>query len=329
METLSHWLARLEPVIRAEEEGEIVVVLANRCGTEDEAVYAGTSTVLGIQGGEVKVYGILGRGEKELLVVDTTLRPQAKLISDPTTSHAQAKRESVESYSGASRTDSAVSTFSDISNKSSATNLSINTQTAERRPSLGTPATPSAMEITIDDIITPISPVDPKSLSLFFNGSLGQLSEPDSKRGSLISTISHPQLIDVAGVVELTNVVPDSPTLSRHESSNQRNQQREEALEPQDSCPIPAGDMEMNMEMKETAAFVRAPSPKSRNCSRTRHREYHDLAQEPQITPGLNGVKSPPHSASAVPDHYKQTHVDYGLGPRSRHRLPRPKSMTW
>ena len=64
METLSYWLARMEPLIRAESDDEIIVVLANRCGTEDDAVYAGTSAVLGIQSGEVKVYGILGRGEQ-------------------------------------------------------------------------------------------------------------------------------------------------------------------------------------------------------------------------------------------------------------------------
>lgn len=75
METLSYWLARIEPLIRAETEGEIIVVFANRTGIEEEAVYAGTSAVLGIQAGEVKVYGILGRGEKELLVVDTSKRP--------------------------------------------------------------------------------------------------------------------------------------------------------------------------------------------------------------------------------------------------------------
>ncbi|RDL35217.1 uncharacterized protein BP5553_07148 [Venustampulla echinocandica] len=83
METLSYWLSRLEPVIRAETIGEIIVVIANRCGSEEEVVYAGTSTVLGINQGEVNVYGILGRGEKELLVVDTSIRPQARLISEP------------------------------------------------------------------------------------------------------------------------------------------------------------------------------------------------------------------------------------------------------
>ncbi|KAI9746481.1 MAG: hypothetical protein M1818_000194 [Claussenomyces sp. TS43310] len=77
-------ISRLEPVIRAENDGEVTVVIANRCGVEDDAVYAGTSAVLGIENGEVKVYGVLGRGEKELLVVDTDQPPQAKLISTST-----------------------------------------------------------------------------------------------------------------------------------------------------------------------------------------------------------------------------------------------------
>ncbi|PVH78586.1 carbon-nitrogen hydrolase [Cadophora sp. DSE1049] len=83
METLAYWLGRLEPLIRAEAVGEIIVIFANRCGTEEEVVYAGTSAVIGINNGEVKVYGLLGRGEKELLVVDTDERPQAKLVSTP------------------------------------------------------------------------------------------------------------------------------------------------------------------------------------------------------------------------------------------------------
>lgn len=81
MDTLAYWLSRLEPLIRAEAEGEIIVIFANRCGIEDEVVYAGTSAVIGINEGEVNVYGLLGRGEKELLVVDTEEGPTAKLVS--------------------------------------------------------------------------------------------------------------------------------------------------------------------------------------------------------------------------------------------------------
>ena len=80
MDTLSYWLARLEPLIRAGKEGEIICVFANRTGTEEKVVYSGTSAVLGVRAGEVKVYGILGRGEKQLLVVDTEKPPKAKLI---------------------------------------------------------------------------------------------------------------------------------------------------------------------------------------------------------------------------------------------------------
>lgn len=50
---------------------------------EDDTVYAGTSAVLGIKQGEVNVYGILGRCEKSLLVVDTDSRPLGKLVNQP------------------------------------------------------------------------------------------------------------------------------------------------------------------------------------------------------------------------------------------------------
>ena len=83
METLIYWITRLEPVIRKESEDEIIVVFANRTGSEDETLYTGTSAVVGIKGGEVYVYGILGRGEKDLLVVDTELAPFAKLVHRP------------------------------------------------------------------------------------------------------------------------------------------------------------------------------------------------------------------------------------------------------
>lgn len=61
METLTYWIQRLEPVIRDESGEEIIVVFCNRTGMEGNAVYAGTSAVVGIQEGEVKVYGLLGR----------------------------------------------------------------------------------------------------------------------------------------------------------------------------------------------------------------------------------------------------------------------------
>lgn len=83
MDALTYWITRLEPVIRAERGDEIIVVFCNRAGNEGSAMYSGTSAVIGIQEGEVKLYGILGRGEKELLVVDTNEEPHAKLVYRP------------------------------------------------------------------------------------------------------------------------------------------------------------------------------------------------------------------------------------------------------
>ncbi|KAK0670838.1 hypothetical protein QBC41DRAFT_363732 [Cercophora samala] len=79
LEALVYWVQRLEPLIRSESEDEIIVVFCNRTGVEDDVMYSGTSAVLGIRGGEVFVYGVLGRGVKELLLVDTDQPPISKL----------------------------------------------------------------------------------------------------------------------------------------------------------------------------------------------------------------------------------------------------------
>lgn len=85
MDTITYWVQRLEPLIRAEQDDEIIVVFCNRTGTEQDLTYAGTSAVVGIKSGEVSVYGLLGRGVKEVLVVDTDLPAFAKLVqrTDP------------------------------------------------------------------------------------------------------------------------------------------------------------------------------------------------------------------------------------------------------
>ncbi|KAB5531353.1 carbon-nitrogen hydrolase [Coniochaeta sp. 2T2.1] len=80
METLTYWVQRLEPLISAELEKEIIVVFCNRCGQEDEALYAGTSAIIGVKGGEVNVYALAGRGTKEFLMADTNNPPFAKLV---------------------------------------------------------------------------------------------------------------------------------------------------------------------------------------------------------------------------------------------------------
>ncbi|TGJ80898.1 hypothetical protein E0Z10_g7859 [Xylaria hypoxylon] len=83
MDTLTYWIARLEPLIRSENQEEIIIVFCNRTGIERDAVFAGTSTVIGVKDGEVNVYGLLGRGEEELLVVDTDKPPSGKLMYCP------------------------------------------------------------------------------------------------------------------------------------------------------------------------------------------------------------------------------------------------------
>ena len=78
-EAFNYWISRLEPLVRARREEEVIVVFANRTGIEGDTMYVGTSAVIGIQAGVVNVYGILGRGSKELLVVDTEEPPIAQL----------------------------------------------------------------------------------------------------------------------------------------------------------------------------------------------------------------------------------------------------------
>ncbi|KAI6513196.1 hypothetical protein MCOR05_012042 [Pyricularia oryzae] len=80
MATLEHWVKRMEPVIRADRDDEIIFVFANRCGSEGDVLYTGSSAVIGICNGEVRVYGVLGRGTKQLLVVDTDEEPSARLV---------------------------------------------------------------------------------------------------------------------------------------------------------------------------------------------------------------------------------------------------------
>ncbi|KAI6628261.1 hypothetical protein MCOR07_001490, partial [Pyricularia oryzae] len=83
MEILEYWAKRMEPLIRTEKDAEIILVFANRCGIKRNILYAGTNTVMGIQNGEVNIYGILGRGTKYLLVINTDNAPFAKLVRRP------------------------------------------------------------------------------------------------------------------------------------------------------------------------------------------------------------------------------------------------------
>jgi protein N-terminal amidase len=100
IKTISYWTSRLEPVIRANDVGEIIVVFANRCGVEGDTVFVGTSCVLGINEGEVAVYGILGRCDQELLVVDTEEKPKTRLVSEPSPAASNTTNATTESSEG-------------------------------------------------------------------------------------------------------------------------------------------------------------------------------------------------------------------------------------
>lgn len=59
----------------ADDGVERVVVVGNRTGREGEVGYVGSSVVMGVRGGIVRIWGILGRGEERILVVDTKDEP--------------------------------------------------------------------------------------------------------------------------------------------------------------------------------------------------------------------------------------------------------------
>ncbi|MCJ1353559.1 MAG: Carbon-nitrogen hydrolase [Icmadophila ericetorum] len=71
MDTLGYWIERLRPVIGADDGVERLVVIANRTGREGDVGYVGSSVVMGVGGWVVKIWGILGRGEEKVLVIDT------------------------------------------------------------------------------------------------------------------------------------------------------------------------------------------------------------------------------------------------------------------
>ncbi|KAI9807284.1 MAG: Carbon-nitrogen hydrolase [Piccolia ochrophora] len=80
LHTLSYWLERLNPLIEAKWHEEVFVALCNRCGSEGTSHYVGTSVVMGIQRGEVRLYGFVGQGEEKLLLVDTANQGSATLL---------------------------------------------------------------------------------------------------------------------------------------------------------------------------------------------------------------------------------------------------------
>jgi len=321
-------------VIRAETEGEIIVVLANRCGSEEEATYAGTSAVLGIQGGEVKVYGILGRSENELLVVDTNKRPAAKLVSIANSA-----------VSNASEATTAESTFS---NKSDASGLTLNTA-----------CTSPSLDMTMAGIMSPVLPADPSSPNAYFTK--GNVPDPGTLRDILKSSIAEPGVQSVFPDPSAL-VRPPSPK-SRNASRTRQPDEKEQAVihalldsttferqpieEEQVSTPAlpdPATLQRQSVEkeqvltpaLPDSPTLKRPPSPKSRNASRTRQPDQlkptlasHNLAEEEQSHHKSVRVRSPQHSAGSSLERYQTSFTNHTFGSRREYITPRPKSAVW
>jgi hypothetical protein len=174
------------------------VVIASRSGAEGNTVFAGTSCVLGIEDGEVKVYGILGRGQKGLLVVDTKNPPQFKLVAEKDTPIYEDKAQSREA--------------SKLDTKEFAPRNSNGPDTpypSDQGPPLG-------LEAAFAEI-TAVSPVEPLSSHAFFGSQpLGRRrssttsSESSNAATPIASTVSSP--ISILGQ-------PNSPDSARGDRS--------------------------------------------------------------------------------------------------------------
>ncbi|KAK8028973.1 N-terminal amidase [Apiospora marii] len=91
-ETVNRWMKGLVPLLQRNTQHETIFVFANCSGIENgSTIYTGTSAILGIQCGEVRVYGILSRTDRELLVVDTRDGPICTL-TDLTKDHSYLMR---------------------------------------------------------------------------------------------------------------------------------------------------------------------------------------------------------------------------------------------
>jgi protein N-terminal amidase len=84
LDTVAYWLERLQPLTASDESGkDVYVVCANRIGSEGvnpligPVRYAGSSTVFKIASdGEVTFWGIMGRAEQGILMIDTEDNPK-------------------------------------------------------------------------------------------------------------------------------------------------------------------------------------------------------------------------------------------------------------
>ncbi|PNS15483.1 Protein N-terminal amidase [Sphaceloma murrayae] len=100
LDTLNYWVARFKPLLDRMGTEEVVLVFANRCGLEPGTVegvtrgtndagesvigFAGTSCVVGVREGSLKIWDMLGKAEEAVLMVDTETAPIYQLSIKPT-----------------------------------------------------------------------------------------------------------------------------------------------------------------------------------------------------------------------------------------------------
>lgn len=79
--TVAYWVERFQPLVEAQRDKPVYIVMANRCGMEKGVCYAGSSTVIKIEKGIVSLYETVGKSEEKCLVVDLTERPKFQVRS--------------------------------------------------------------------------------------------------------------------------------------------------------------------------------------------------------------------------------------------------------
>lgn len=329
METLSYWISRLEPLIRNEGEEEIICVFANRTGVEDEAVYAGTSAVLGIQAGEVKVYGILGRGERELLMVDTSQRPKYQLISDPKNRPRTSNAKKTESGSHPSSGD-----YSDGSTKSFKSDISVSTGFTSIQ-------TPTAVIPPPEDItFTPTSPIDDPFIQSYFGDQPlyePPMDEPKPELEQARRPTPVPMPPPTAENTRRPTPIPVSTQFGRPVSPKSRNCSRSRGPDAVES-PLLGRIISENFlpvietsktldEVSKSLADVRSrcDSGPSRTDFNTNNHRVHSASVGRVSQTNVRDLVD----QSQGEDAFESTFTKNYLGPRHQHILARPRSTTW
>lgn len=79
--TVAYWVERFQPLVEAQAEKPVYIIMANRCGMEKGVCYAGSSTVIRIEKGVVSLHETAGKSEEKCLVVDLAERPKFQVRS--------------------------------------------------------------------------------------------------------------------------------------------------------------------------------------------------------------------------------------------------------